>query len=226
MLTDKKELDTMYSTGERGIVTGAAFVDLDGTLLKGNSMKIFMGRLPGVLLRRHAFVASLVSLWWMGLRSLRIVSHKNMKWHLTRIALRHLLEEDWEAMSERMLENVNPIVRDYMDAPARVKCRKYIATAAMEEYVIPLSRMLGYDGVVATQFANDRSDYVEMRGSEKRDGIEALMEKERLRLESFLTDHYDDLPTASVFPFLTILVNPSRKMQTLFRNVGVTRYLI
>lgn len=208
------------------IMSGATFVDLDGTLLRGNSMKMFMRRLPGVLLRRHAFGASLASLWWIGLRSLRLVSHKNMKWHLTAIGRRCLLEEDWAEMAEQMLENVNPMVRDYMDASARAKCRKYIATAAMEEYALPLSSLLGYDGVVATQFAEDRSDYVEMRGSEKRDGIKALMDRERLRLESFLTDHYDDLPTASVFPFLTILVNPSRKMQALFRNVGVTRYLI
>ncbi|MCM1142577.1 MAG: haloacid dehalogenase-like hydrolase [Muribaculum sp.] len=206
-------------------MTGATFVDLDGTLLQGNSMKMFMRRLPGVLLRHHALGASLSSLWWMGLRSLRLVSHKNMKWHLTGIGRRHLLEEEWEEMAERMLDKVNPAVKEYMEAPAREKCRKYIATAAMEEYARPLSRLLGCDGVVATQFAEDKSDYMEMRGPEKRDGIEALMEKERLRLESFLTDHYDDLPTASVYPFLTILVNPSRKMQALFRNVGVTRYL-
>lgn len=205
--------------------TGATFVDLDGTLLNGNSLKIFMKTLPGVLWRRHAPGAMVASLWWMGWRSLRVISHRCMKWHLTSIARRHLADDDWEAIAKKMAEDVNTVVRNYIDSPSRAKCEKYLATAAMEEYAAPLSRMLGYDGAVATVFTEDREDYVETRGSRKRDAIEELLERRKLRLESFLTDHYDDLPTASAFPNLTILVNPTPKMQHLFHNVGVTRYL-
>lgn len=205
--------------------TGATFVDLDGTLLIGNSMRIFMKTLPATLWKRRAPGAMAASLWWMGWRSVRIISHRSMKWHLTAIARRHLADEDWEAIAEKMAEDINPVVRDYVASPSRAKCKKYIATAAMEEYVAPLSRILGYDGAVATRFTEEKSDYAETRGSRKRDDIEALLESGRLRLESFLTDHYDDLPTASAFPNLTILVNPTPKMQHLFHNVGVTRYL-
>lgn len=206
--------------------TGATFVDLDGTLLKGNSLRIFMKRLPGTLLRRHAPAASVASLWWMTIRLLRLIDHKGMKWHLTKIARNELLEEDWEYMAESMLENVNPQVKEYLEAPCREKCKKYIATAAPEEYALPLSRLLGLDGVVATKYAEEKSDYEEMRGLAKYEGIENLMQKERLRMESFLTDHYDDMPTARAYPGLTILVNPTRKMQALFHHIGVTRYLV
>lgn len=205
--------------------TGATFVDLDGTLLKGNSMRIFMKRLPWLLMRRHAPGAAALSLWWMGWRITRLVSHRSMKWRLTRLARRHLAADDWEELAGRMLCSLNPAVEEYMDAPARARCRRYIATAAMEEYVAPLCRMLGYDGAVATVFTDDPGEYEEMRGSVKRDAVVALIESERLRLESFLTDHSDDLPLASVFPRLTILVNPSRRMLRLFRNVGASRYL-
>ncbi len=204
---------------------GATFVDLDGTLLTCNSMRIFMKRLPTVLLKRHAVGAFCSSLWWMAGRLLRMTSHKDMKWHLTKIARRHLIEEDWEKMAARMLEYVNPLVREYVDSPSREKCVKYIATAAMEEYALPLSRLLGYEGAVASRFVNEQSEYEEMRGLSKLYGIQALLNEKRLRPESFLTDHYDDIPTAREYPGLTILVNPTRKMQSIFHRVGVTRYL-
>lgn len=204
---------------------GATFVDLDGTLVTCNSMHIFMKRLPAVLLKRHAVGACCASLWWMGCRLMKMTSHKDMKWHLTKIARKHLLDSDWEKMATRMFENVNPLVREYVDSPSREKCAKYIATAAMEEYALPLSRLLGYEGAVATRFADEKPEYEEMRGVSKLHGIQALLNEERLRLESFLTDHYDDIPTAREYPGLTILVNPTRKMQSIFHRMGVTRYL-
>ena len=194
--------------------------------MRGNSLKMFMKRLPGVLLKRQAFAAAFAALWWMGWRSVRLVSHRNMKWRLTKMARTHLLEEDWDAMAEKMLEKVNPAVSDFVSSPSRANCRKYIATAAPEEYSMPLSRLLGYDGVVATRFSDDKSEYEEMRGLQKLEGIQSLMLEKNLRLESFLTDHYDDIPTAREYPGLTILVNPTRKMQSIFHNIGVTRYLL
>lgn len=207
------------------MMKGATFVDLDGTLAAGNSMHAFMLRAVPTLLKRRAPGAAICALWWMGLRSLRLISHKNMKWHLTKSARRHFLDEDWTAIAERIATGLNPKVKDYVDSRKERGCAVVIATAAMEEYTAPLARILGYDGAVATVFDDDRSSYEERRGRAKLDGIRDLMEREGLRLESFLTDHYDDLPTAAEYPGLTIIVNPHRKMQAFFRNAGVTRYI-
>lgn len=204
---------------------GVTFTDLDGTLLMGNSMKVFIRKLPWMLLKRKAFGASITSLWWMGCRLTRAVSHRKMKWHLTRIARRHLREEDWEMTAKCLVKMINPVVYDYMSASARCHCEKYIATAALEEYAIPLSKLLGYDGAVATHFTEDLKEYTEMRGRAKLKGIQDLNKKRNLRLESFLTDHFDDSPTAREYPGLTILVNPTKKVQLIFRNIGVTRSL-
>ena len=184
-----------------------------------------MRRMPWTLLRRRAVGASIASLWWMTLRASRLMSHRAMKWHLTRIASRHYDESDWEALAEKLAEYANPRVREYVEAPRLKDCAVYIATAAPEEYAIPLSRAMGYDGAVATRLTERESDYTEMRGRKKLEGITELQEKEGLRVESFLTDHYDDMPTASAYPGLTILVNPSKKMSEIFRHSGVTRYL-
>ncbi len=204
---------------------GVTFVDLDGSLITGNSMHIFMKRLPGMLLKRRAPGAAIGALWWIGLRSMRLISHRNMKWHLTKIARRHLQESDWDHLAEIIAQSINPHVNTFVESHRQLGCLTYIATAALEEYTLSLCRILGYEGAIATRFTDERHAYVEMKGYTKRDGIEQLLETERLRLESFITDHTDDLPTAAVYPGLTIVVNPTQKTAERFHEVGVTRYL-
>lgn len=203
---------------------GAAFIDLDGTLTSGNSLHIFIKLLPRLLLRRR-LPAVPAALWWTALRSLRLASHRTMKWHITRIARRHLTEEDWEAIALRISGRTNPAVKAYADSRKDRGCAVFIATGAPEEYALPLSRLMGFDGALATQFADSKHDYDELRGNLKRDAIQAKLSNEGMRLESFLTDHTDDLPTAREFPNLTILVNPDKKTAHTFREVGTTRYI-
>lgn len=204
---------------------GATVVDLDGTLIAGNSMHIFMKRLPGMLMKRHAFGGVVSSLLWTWLRSVRLVSHRSMKWHLTKIARRNLEDSDWENMAEQISESLNPRIRDYIETNRQLGCSTYIATAALEEYALPLCCLLGYEGVLATKFSDRIDEYEEMKGYTKRDAIEQLLTQENLRLSSFLTDHTDDLPTAALYPGLSIIVNPTQKTADRFHEAGVTRYL-
>ncbi len=204
---------------------GVTFVDLDGSLITANSMRIFMRRLPLLLLKRHAIGASIASLWWIWLRAFHAISHRNLKWHLTRLARRHLQESDWESLAELISHTVNPHVVNFIESRRKLGCMTYIATAAMEEYSLPLSRLLGYDGVLATKFSDELGNYEELKGYAKHDAIEHLLADSHFRLESFITDHTDDIPTASVYPGLTIVVNPTQKTAEKFLEVGVTRYL-
>lgn len=220
-----ERLQEMTETLQDMTLRGATFVDLDGTLLQGNSMRIFMRRLPAVLLSRRAPRAAAAALGWMVLRAVRLVSHRTMKWRLTRIARRHFEDDDWQDIAGRMLRRLNPRVEEYVNAPSRAQCARYIATAAIEEYTLPLARLLGYDGAIATPFTEIRDYYVETRGAAKRDAIRDLLDEKRLRLESFLTDHTDDLPTAVYFPRLTILVSTSRRVHRRFAHIGAYRYL-
>lgn len=206
-------------------LTGATFVDLDGTLIAGNSMHIFMKRLPGMLQRSHAHGAAISSLWRIFLRSLRLSSHKSLKWHLTKIARRHLDDDDWDILAEELSGMVNTDVVDYIESRRARGCLTFIATAALEEYTLPLCRMLGYDGVLATRFTESKRDYSELNRHDKRQAIENLLSERNLRLESFLTDHTDDMPTAKAYPNLTILVGASGKTAEAFRDVGVMRHI-
>lgn len=210
----------------QGQLKGVTFVDLDGTLLTANSMHIFMRRLPGMLMKRRAIGAAIASMWWTTLRSLRMVSHRSMKWHLTKSAILHFEQSDWEELAGNMAATVNPTVEAYIKSRRDRGCLTYIATAAAEEYVLPICRILGYDGVLATRHTDDLADYAELNRDAKHEAIERLLQEEELRLESFLTDHTDDLPTAKAFPRLTILVGASEKTADEFRSYGITRYLL
>ena len=200
-------------------------MDLDGTLLSANSMHIFMRRLPGMLMRRKAVRSAIGSLWRTFLRSMRLIDHRSMKWYLTKTARRHLEESDWEELAEAMLTTVNSKVSEYIQSRRDRGCLTYIATAAAEEYAIPICRRLGYEGILATKFSDSLRDYEELSRHAKHDAIERLLESEQLRLESFLTDHTDDLPTAKAYPLLTIIVGATQKTADEFREAGITRYL-
>lgn len=191
---------------------GVIFVDLDGTLISANSMHIFMRQLPRELLRKGAVGGCLAALWWMGLRTARLVSHRTMKWHLTTLAARRYDAGDWERLAEKLTLHINPEVTGYIEDARRKGCRVYIATAAPEEYALPLSRLLGYDGAIATHLSGKLADYAETRGAAKLNAIRKLQELEGLHLETFITDHEDDLPTIEAYPGHTLLVNPSKQL--------------
>ncbi len=205
---------------------GATFVDLDGTLLTANSMHIFMRKLPSLLMKRRAIGAAIKTYHWIMMRSIHAIDHRTMKWHLTKIARQHLQESDWESLAHIIASTINPRVKDLVDSRRQLGCSTYIATAAMEEYSVPLCKLLGYDGVLATKFTDEIGEYEELKGYAKHDSIANLLSSEHLRLESFITDHQDDIPTASAYPGLTIVVNPTQKTADQFREVGVTRYLL
>ncbi len=205
---------------------GVTFVDLDGTLISGNSMHIFMKRLPRLLMKRRAPGAATSALWHIMLRRFHLTSHTKMKWHLTKIARRHLTDDDWGGLAELILQSVNTHVKHLVDSRRQLNCLTYIATAAIEEYSIPLCHQLGYDGVIATKFTDSIDEFGEMKGNAKHEAIDNLLTQENLRLESFITDHPDDLPTAKAYPYLTVVINPSQKTADQFREVGVTRYLL
>ena len=204
---------------------GATFVTLDYTLIKTDSMRVFRRRLIPTLLKRHAPLPALRALWWMAMGTMRLKNPLRVKWQLTKEARCNFTEEDWEATAGDIAAKLSPLVKAYTDSRLGRGCDVYIATAAPEEYALPLSRKLGYDGAIATPFTDDFDDYTEIKGQTKLEEIQKMMRERDLRLESFITDNTEDLPTAMEYPKYTILANPARKTAELFRHIGTTRYL-
>lgn len=200
---------------ERLSPINTAFFDLDGTLIDGNSMKIFMGWLPIRLLKSGKILSAISSLLWLSLRAARLISHPRMKWELTRIARRRLHPKDWAEIAERIAMSANSDVERFLRLRKKAGDRLCLATAAPEEYAVIIARHRGMDYVTATTFTPDFTDFIENKGVRKLAGIRNLMQRENLAVTFFLTDHHDDLPSIEAFAEKTYLVNPSRKTRDL-----------
>ena len=207
-------------------LTDLCVVDLDGTLLRGNSMKRFMRWLPAALWKRRAPLEAAAALWWSGLRAARLVSHRRMKWHLGVIGNRSLRGADWKRFAEHeLIPMVNPAVAGHIDALRKSGAKVCLASAAMEPYVEPLRDLLRYEHQLSTPHSETFESYIEMRGQRKLDAIRDLLTSGGYNLTRFLTDHADDMPTAAAYPTRTILVNPSPASLQRFTAAGITRIL-
>lgn len=201
-------------------------VDLDGTLLRGNSMKRLMRWLPKALWNARHPAEALLAIGWISLRGVRLVSHRRMKWHLGAIARRTLAPSDWNRFAkEELLPIVSTEVAAHIEALREKGAAVCVASAAMSEYVEPLCDILGYDHVLSTAHTNRFADYAELRGERKLLAINKLLAAGNYTLTRFLTDHSDDLPTATAYPEATILVNPSEKSAVLFAKAGISHKL-
>lgn len=199
-----------------------AFIDLDGTLIAGNSMKLFMVWLPMRLLKKGKAVEALKAVWHVALRALRITDHSRMKWNLTSIARRSLDFSDWESIADRILRRLNPEVDRFIKSRRTEGDRLCLATAAPAEYAERIARNYGMEYVLATRFTPDFSDYSENNGVRKLNAIRNLIEGKKLGMTVFLTDHHDDLPTIRAYPGKTLLVNPSPKTRELCREEKIS----
>lgn len=196
-----------------------AFIDLDGTLIKGNSMKVFMKWLSLRLVLNRRPDMAIIAMWWMFLRVARLATHTRMKWNLTGIAKRVLASADWEQIADRILRRINPEVDVFVKSRKEKGEEICIATAAPAEYAEIIARKYGAKYVLATEYAPNISDYYENKGDRKLNAIRNLIDREGLALSAFLTDHHDDLPTMKFFPGKTILVNPSPLTRRLCKNI-------
>lgn len=198
-----------------------AFFDLDGTLIKGNSMKIFMKWFPLHLARKGDITAATKVIWWISLRAFRLTSHARMKWNLTKIARKTLNPHDWEKIAERIMTFVNLDVDRFLNIRRQAGDCICLATAAPSEYAGIIAEKYGIRYVSATYFTLKFSDYFENKGIRKLNSIRNIIDTEGLRLTLFLTDHHDDLPTINAFPGKTLLVNPSKKTIDQCKNVNI-----
>ena len=184
-----------------------------------------MKRLPGRLLATRRPLAALKAIWLLALRSIRAIDHRRMKWHLTALGRRYLSDKEWKDFASLLAQYIYPKVSDFIERKRREGASIFIASAAPEEYTNPLAEQLGLDGALATPFTSRIEDYTELRGDRKLAVINRLLADRRLRLDTFLTDHPDDLPTASAYPRQTIIVNPDAHTARIFRLHSVNRHL-
>lgn len=196
------------------VATPLAVVDLDGTLLKGNSLRRFIPFLLRHLQSQRQFLATFKLLTLMALRSVRIISHRRMKHPIHRHAER-MTREDMAQFISLLLGDIDMQLLDSLRASGS---RLLLATAAPYPYSRPLAEVLGFDGCIATHYTPRLSDYEECRGERKAKMALDFARHNQLEATMVVTDHSDDLPLLRLDNIKRLLVNPSEKLTTALKT--------
>lgn len=184
-------------------------VDLDGTLVEGNTLHIFIR----TALRSAGFAKAVKIYAWLALRALRLVSHSKMKFAVLKNI--DVDEKLFDRFKSAVEARKRPEVLQFIEQCQAEGCRVVLATAAPDVYIPQI-----WDGeFVATQ-TYDNAERLECRGSVKLQRLEALKGDNGV-LSAVVTDHFDDLPLLLSGARRNILVSPSAKTLRKVREKGV-----
>ena len=156
-------------------------IDLDGTLIQGNSFTMYVK-----YCLTHMTISAVRIAWIVLLRKLRLITHFSAKCKIMGITSRRLTDTQLSRFLARLSKSVRPMFSEMLRSKDGVY---YLATAAPREYAEPLARILGFDAVVST----DCESGVECRGEEK------VLRLREIGVHfddsvTVYTDHQDDLP--------------------------------
>lgn len=184
-------------------------VDLDGTLVDGNTLHLYLK--SALLTAPFGIRARIAGL--LVLRRLRIISHVAMKFGaLRRIKPTDRLNDRFvKNVKRKMRSNVTRLLEDYRQEG----CTVLLATAAPDIY-IPL---IWTEEFLATKTdGNEQKD--EMRGETKAAAVSNFMHRGDT-IHAVITDHHDDLPLLRLEAQSRFLVSPSRRTVALANAEGI-----
>lgn len=201
-------------------------VDLDGTLIRGNSMREMIRHLLRRAMGCHNALMAMRLGWWLLLRRTGVISHKRMKYPIHRLASRALMGDemmvDLIGRINSLIDNrVASIIEDLHNEGYKV----LLATAAPDLYVREIAAMVAADGSTATVLTDRFADYEENRGEEKLRRARVYAEEHGCEIKCVITDHIDDLPLLQLPDVKRVLVNPSQGLRDALDRAGL-RYTV
>lgn len=180
-------------------------VDLDGTLVQGNTLHLYLRAALRCLWWRRPLVALRVAAL-MAARAVRLVPHSTMKYGAARAVGAH------PAVIARLKQtaHLNPQVLKLIEERKAMGDTVLLATAAFTFYAREL-----WDGdLVGSELA--AGPEAECRGEHKAAAVTAYLRQHRAQLSCVITDHHDDLPLLNLNPTgPNYLINPSKKTAAL-----------
>lgn len=227
-----------YENDEAGTVDGrclggnaveCAVVDLDGTLLQGNSLHIFIRFMAKRLFERHRYADVLRIFTLLLARKTGLISHTAMKYPLHRLGVEALSADDCEDLALRLYRSVDQsLLSDLLEMKNAEGFPLLLATAAPDFYVKPLVAHLGcFDAWTATPLSDTIDSYDENRGERKLSQVIAIAAENSWTITTVVTDHSDDLPLLELDAVRhRRLVNPDSRLIVALRNSNLTFTLI
>lgn len=177
-------------------------VDLDGTILRGNSYQTWVKYLLfgafGHLSPSARFALRLKTARLLAARKLLRWPHVRVKAELRQLWSATTASDadarDLAALLDQLDTDIRPWFRPVLAEMARRGCDTILATAAAGEYATPFARRLGFSEILAT--TSDPRLSQENLGTAKAQGVTDLIRDRGWSGRPLLvfTDHHDDLP--------------------------------
>lgn len=195
------------------IKKGCCIVDLDRTLLKGNSLKFLTLFLLTKLVKNLNFKLIFQLLYFIALRQFKLIPHKKMKYKIMKISHNVFSQKDYEIFAGKLMKNCNTkvidILKDYFNRGEEI----LLATASPDFYLSFFVCL--FDNLeiqfLGTKFTSTYENFIENYREEKLKSVELFLKINNLECVAVLTDHIDDLPLLLQYPQNIYLINPTRK---------------
>lgn len=185
-------------------------VDLDHTLIKGNTFVLFVFFVFSKSVLRFKPARFGLILYLLMLRKLRLVSHSRFKKRFLEVVHRWLLPIEIEEFCKRILIKRSDVVWTLVQSFREAGHPVCLATAAPDVYVRVIVRMLDFDMYTATRSNWDEASWYESIRERKLQDVLSVLKAKGLELGVVITDHYDDLPLLSAAS-RKIIVSPGQK---------------
>ena len=178
-------------------------VDLDGTLVDGNTLHLYIICGLERLLRRGKIIKAASIAGLLMLRAMHAISHRAMKFG----AVRHIDPSDKrlrDMFVTRIGKRVNIKITELITQWREEGKPVLLATAAPEAYV----PWIWHDDFLATPVEHN-PERIEMRADVKADAVRVYAASNNYSIDTIVTDHHDDLPLMKLACGSVCLVSPS-----------------
>ncbi len=208
-------------------------VDLDGTLVRGNSFHMWLRHMLTDGLRTLApparYASRLVICIYSALRLGRLITHARLKKVCQGVwdrALSRSSDPDHELNSflAALMRRVDPRICDWVGRAQDSGAVAVLTTAAPGDYALPLARRLGFDGAVATPRASSKTWSENLRDEKERNTAAYVRRNGWDAKRTILfTDHIDDLPLMQAVHEVCLVADDSTASAIRQRLNGETR---
>ncbi len=177
-------------------------VDLDGTLVNGNTLHVFMRCSLAAMIRQKRLYTAVKFCIMAFMRKLKLVSHRRMKFYVLAITVADdTFRKDFV---NKIKSKIRRSVIEEIERCRREGSKILLVTAAADIYVPWIWQE---DYIATSTFGNVA--HKECRGTVKAEAVRQYAEKNSLKVHTVITDHLDDLPLLSLPDVRRILVAPS-----------------
>ncbi len=206
------------------VAVKCAVVDLDGTIINGNSMHEMVKFMFKECLRSGDFATVSKLAFRLLLRRLRLVTHREMKYPIHSVAGEFMTYGDkrMERLTDILMRMLNPAVMKKLEQLKNDGYKIIIATAAPDIYMDALTGRLGADSYTATPIAGRLDEYIENRGEQKLMRIKEVASANGWDIDCVVTDHEDDLPLLTLPEVKRILVSPDEGLCDRLRELKLS----